>query len=286
MKRLRQYLPFVLILTSVVLLVWASRRGSMESSGQISPGPTPASTNGDPALSTAPWYTYEVVHVWPHDRTAFTEGLVFHDGALFESTGLEGHSRLRKIELETGHVLQELEVPPEYFGEGLAILNEKAYQLTYTTDKAFVYDLKTFKKEGEFFYEGEGWGLTTDGKSLIMSDGTEHVRFRDPANFSVQRTIDVTLNGQTITNVNELEYIKGEIYANVWKTPDVLRIDPASGKVVGVIDFSGLLTKDDFNQPIDVMNGIAYDAAGDRLFVTGKWWPKVFEVRIKPRAAQ
>lgn len=232
-----------------------------------------------------PWYTYEVVHAWPHDRTAFTEGLVYFDGALYESTGLIGQSTLRKVDLETGKVLKEIDLPEGYFGEGLAILNGKAYQLTYKTGKAFVYDVNTFQKEGEFNYEGEGWGLTTDGKSLIMDNGSDRIQFRDPATFDVQRTISVTANGRAVMNVNELEYIKGELFANVWKTMAVLRIDPATGQVVGAIDFTGLLSSADLSDPVDVMNGIAYDAARDRLFVTGKWWPKLFEVRLKPKAA-
>jgi len=232
-----------------------------------------------------PWYTYEVVHTWPHDHTAFTEGLVYFDGAMYESTGLVGQSKLRKYDLQTGKIQREIDLPEGYFGEGLAILNGKAYQLTYKTGKAFVYDLNTFNKEGEFNYDGEGWGMTTDGKSLIMDNGSEQIFFRDPATFAVQRTINVIANGHAITNINELEYIKGELFANVWKTMAVLRIDPATGQVLGAIDFTGLLAQEDLQQQIDVMNGIAYDTAGDRLFVTGKWWPKIYEVRLKPKPA-
>ena len=224
---------------------------------------------------------YEVVHTYPHDRGAFTQGLLYLDGALYESTGLNGRSSLRKVELETGRVLQKVDVPAAYFAEGLAELNGKLYQLTWTNHVAFVYDLKTFKLETNFLYACEGWGLTTDGKSLILSDGTDQIRFINPANFSVERSIYVKDHGLAEFNLNELEYIKGEIFANVWRTDDILRIDPATGDVVGRISFAGLLSTADHDATTDVLNGIAYDAAGDRIFVTGKCWPKLFEVRLK-----
>lgn len=244
----------------------------------------PASPPPSAASATAPTprYTYEVLHTWSHDRGAFTQGLVFLDGVLFESTGLNGQSTLRKVNLETGKVLQQVEVPAQYFAEGLAVLGGKAFQLTWRNGKGFVYDLKTFRLEREFTYTGEGWGLATDGQSLIMSDGTAQIRFLDPATFLVQRTISVSDHGQPITNLNELEYIKGEIFANVWRTAYVVRIDPLTGKVLGAINFAGLLAPADYAPDTDVLNGIAYDAVGDRLFVTGKHWPKLFEVRLKP----
>lgn len=237
------------------------------------PGPTP------PTL-----YGYEVVHAYPHDTDAFTEGLVFINNRLFESTGLNGQSTLREVDLATGKILRAAPLDREYFGEGLAVLGTKAYQLTWQTHKGFVYDLDTFKVEKEFTYTGEGWGLTTDGKSLIMSDGTSQIRYLDPDTFAVQRTITVKREGQPVDQVNELEYIHGEIYANVWKTNTILRIDPQNGNVTGVIDFSGLLPLEDRRYNTDVLNGIAYDAATDRLFVTGKDWDKLFEVRLKPQA--
>jgi glutamine cyclotransferase len=242
----------------------------------------PTAPAAPPPTPTA--YTYEIVRAYPHDTDAFTEGLVFLDNRLFESTGLNGQSTLREVDLPTGKVLRATPLSKEYFGEGLAVLGAKAYQLTWQTHKGFVYDLDTFKIEKDFAYTGEGWGLTTDGKSLIMSDGTSQIRWLDPATFAVQRTITVKLAGQPADQVNELEYIKGEIYANVWKTNNVLRIDPQSGNVTGVIDFSGLLPLEDRRYNTDVLNGIAYDAATDRLFVTGKDWPKLFEVRLKPVA--
>lgn len=235
------------------------------------------------ASTSTPFYTYEVVHTYPHDRSGFTQGLLFLDGALYESTGLNGQSSLRKVDLGTGTVLKQQDVPSQYFAEGLAALNGKLYQLTWQNQKGFIYDLQTFEQQGTFTYSGEGWGLTTDGKSLIMSDGTAQIRFLDPTTFQVQRTITVTDQGKPIDRLNELEWVKGEIFANVWITPIVVRIDPASGKVLGVIDFSGLLSSAE-RQGTDVLNGIAYDATGDRLFITGKLWPKLFEVHLKPKS--
>lgn len=242
----------------------------------------PAPTNSVAAIAT-PFYTYEIVHTYPHDRGGFTQGLLFLNGALYESTGLNGRSSLRKVDLATGTVLKQQDVPSEFFAEGLAALNGKLYQLTWQNQKGFIYDLESFEQQGTFTYTGEGWGLTTDGKSLIMSDGTAQIRFLDPTNFQVKRTITVTDQGKPIDRLNELEWVKGEIFANIWITPFVVRIDPATGKVLGVIDFSGLLSPAE-RQGTDVLNGIAYDAAGDRLFVTGKLWPKLFEVRLKPKA--
>ncbi len=224
---------------------------------------------------------YAVVHTYPHDRGAFTQGLLYLDGALYESTGLNGRSSLRKVELETGRVLQKVDVPAAYFAEGLAELNGKLYQLTWTNHVAFVYDLKTLKLETNFLYACEGWGLTTDGKSLILSDGTDQIRFINPADFSVEKSIYVKDHGLAEFNLNELEYIKGEIFVNVWRTDDILRIDPATGDVVGHISFAGLLSPGDYDATTDVLNGIAHDAAGDRIFVTGKCWPKLFEVKLK-----
>jgi len=237
-----------------------------------------------PASPEPPHYTYEIVNTFPHDRGAFTEGLVFLNGHLFESTGLNNQSTLREDDLATGNVLRQVPLSSEYFGEGLAILGSKAYQLTWQNHQGFVYDLPTFHLIKTFNYDGEGWGLTTDGHSLIMSDGTSQIRFLDPDTLAVQRTLTVTLRGQPVTQINELEYIKGEIYANVWQTNNVLRIDPKTGAVLGVIDFSGLLPAADRAPDTDVLNGIAYDSATDRLFVTGKKWPKLFEVRLKSLA--
>jgi glutamine cyclotransferase len=226
-------------------------------------------------------YSYEVVNAWPHERSAFTQGLVYHGGDLLESTGLNGESTLRQVDLKTGRVLKQISVPILFFAEGLAVLGEKAYQLTWQNHRGFVYNVYTFQKEKEFTYDGEGWGLTTDGHSLVLSDGTSRIRFVDPTSFQVTRTIDVTSEGRPVVRLNELEWIGGEIFANVWQTNLIVRIDPATGHVRGEIDFGGLLSPEDRHPDTDVFNGIAYDAAQDRLFVTGKHWPKLFEVRIK-----
>jgi glutamine cyclotransferase len=242
-----------------------------------------ANEAGDPSTSqpSIPIYTYEVVNSWPHDCQAFSQGLVFYNGFLFESTGQYGSSSLRKVDLSTGKILEKIKVPKEYFAEGIAVFQGKIYQLTWESHKGFVYDLESFEREGEFSYDGEGWGLTHDGHSLIMSDGTNRIRFLDPTNFHVERKISVYDNSLPLNELNELEYIKGEIYANIWKTNRIVRIDPNSGKITGWIDLTGLLTSKDGCEETDVLNGIAYDEGGDRLFVTGKLWPKIFEIRLK-----
>jgi glutamine cyclotransferase len=250
-------------------------------SARALPDADPAAMQRESATARVPIYTYEVVNAWPHDRGAFTEGLVYLKGILIESTGLNGASSLRKVDLRTGRVLQEISVPAEYFGEGAAVLDGKIFQLTWRNQKGFIYDLDSLTRIGEFSYSGEGWGLTTDGQSLIMSDGTNQIRFLDPVTFQVIRTIGVFSQGQPLKMLNELEYIKGEIFANVWQTQLIVRIDPATGRLLGVIDFSGLLRPEDRDEKTDVLNGIAYDAADDRIFVTGKNWPKLFEVRLR-----
>ncbi len=244
---------------------------------------SPAGTPPAATTAAAKAATYEVVATYPHDPTAFTQGLVYLDGHLLESTGLNGQSTLRRVELTTGRVLQQVRLPAHYFAEGMTVLGGKIYQLTWQSQKGFVYDLATFVLEKEFTYTGEGWGLTTDGRSLILSDGTDQIRFLDPATFQVTRTVSVTRDGQPLRLLNELEFIRGEIFANIWQSNTVARIDPATGRLTGVIDFFGLLPAADRTAHTDVLNGIAYDAATDRLFVTGKNWPKLFEVRLKPR---
>lgn len=228
-------------------------------------------------------YTYEVVKAWPHDRGAFTQGLVFRGDTLLESTGLNGESSLREVNIADGRVLKRVQVPAAYFAEGLAVIGTEAFQLTWQNRKAFVYDADTFRELKQFSYEGEGWGLATDGALLILSDGSARIRFLDPATFAVKRTIDVTLDGKPVERLNELEYIRGELFANVWQTDEIVRIDPKTGQVRGVIDFSGLLSPQERTPDTDVLNGIAYDEKSDRLFVTGKRWPRLFEVRLKVR---
>lgn len=271
-------------LTLGLIALSGCERKSATLSGATPPGNPPAAApaaSGTASAVTA--YGYQVVDVRPHDPEAFTQGLFFLKGVLFESTGLNGHSSLRRVDLQTGRVLQKLDVSAQYFAEGMTILDGKIYQLTWQNQKGFVYDLESFALKREFTYTGEGWGLTTDGHSLIMSDGTNQIRFLDPATFQVTRTIQVLDHGAPLPRLNELEYVKGEIFANIWQTQSVVRINPADGTVTGMIDFSGLLAPSDYRGNTDVLNGIAYDPAGDRLFVTGKNWPKLFEVRLHPK---
>lgn len=227
-----------------------------------------------------PTQGYTVVASYPHDRDAFTQGLQVVDGVFHEGTGLNGRSSIRKVDIATGRVLQKRDVAPQYFGEGITIFKGELFQLTYQSGVAFVYDAKTFEPKRQFSYRGEGWGLTHDASSLYMSDGSEFIRVLDPATFAERRRIRVTADGTPLRNLNELEFVKREIYANVWQTDRVARIDPATGKVIAYIDFKGLLTPREA-ATVDVLNGIAYDESADRLFVTGKLWPKVFEVRLK-----
>jgi len=227
-----------------------------------------------------PVYTYKVVNTYPHDRSAFTEGLVFEDGVLYEGTGLHGYSTLRRVRLETGEILQIRELPPQYFGEGLTIYGNKIIQLTWQSHIGLVYDKYSFKLLQEFSYPDEGWGITYDGRHLIMSDGTSTLHFLDPETFEEISQIKVSANDIPVTRINELEYIQGEIYANIWQTERIARIDPLTGQVIGWIDLKGILSPEDDSETVDVLNGIAYDAKNDRLFVTGKFWPKLFEIEL------
>lgn len=226
--------------------------------------------------------TYRIVHAYPHDPRAFTQGLVFVDGSLYESTGLEGQSSLRMVDLETGRILQSQPVDRKYFAEGLTDWGSTLVQLTWESQVAFVYDRFSFRMLRTCSYSGEGWGLTQDGKSLILSDGTDTLRFFDPVTFHEIRRIAVKDHGKPIREINELEFIHGKIYANIWHSDRIARIDPASGKVLGWIDLKGLLSADQRTNPEAVLNGIAYDAMHDRLFVTGKLWPKLFEIQVVP----
>jgi glutamine cyclotransferase len=251
---------------------------SLSSPVVASPSPSviPAS------LTPAPNYGYKVVHAFSHDPMAFTEGLIFEGGFIYESTGLEGRSSLRKTQFETGRVLQLFELPDDIFGEGLTAFGDRLIQLTWKSQLGYVYDKATFQLLREFTYPTEGWGLTQDGKNLIMSDGTANIYFLDPLNFERVRQIEVVDAGGPVTQLNELEYVRGEIYANIWTTDRIARIDPKTGRVLGWIDLTGLLNRQPSDPPVDVLNGIAYDAASDRLFVTGKLWPKLYEITLIP----
>ena len=224
--------------------------------------------------------TYKVVHTYPHDAQAFTQGLIFLDGQLYESTGLNGHSSLRAVNLETGKAEQYKEIPSEYFAEGLTNWGSTLIQLTWKAHTAFVYDRFSFRQLKTLSYTGEGWGLTQDGKSIILSDGSATLRFLDPTTFKVVRTIKVTDNGKAIDQLNELEYVHGEIYSNIWYSNKIARISPQTGKVLGWIDLTGIISSSELSSDGAVLNGIAYDAKHDRLFITGKLWPKLFEIKV------
>ncbi len=228
-------------------------------------------------------HSYEVVRIYPHDPDAFTQGLFFRDGFLYESTGLVGRSTVRKVRLADGKVLQLAAVPPGQFGEGSTGWGNEIISLTWRSGVGYRWDRAALKLKGSFRYPGEGWGLTNDGRSLILSDGTPSLRFLDPTTFTEQRRIRVTAGGKPVPQLNELEWVKGEIFANVWQTNLIARIVPATGAVKGWIDLSGLDRTVGANDPDDVLNGIAYDAGRDRLFVTGKRWPKLFEIKLKQR---
>jgi glutamine cyclotransferase len=225
-------------------------------------------------------YAYTVINKYPHDSTAFTQGLQFYGGFLYESTGLAGQSTVRKVEIKTGKVLQKRDLANSYFGEGLTILDNKVYQLTWQSKRGFIYDLNTFTPLGEFPYDWEGWGLTNDGRYLIASDGSNKLRFLDPESFNMVRSIDVYLRGRPLNDLNELEYIKGEIYSNIWHSNTIARIDPASGKILGLIDLTDLTASMRLGHE-DVLNGIAYDPSSDYIFVTGKRWPAIYAIRLR-----
>jgi glutamine cyclotransferase len=264
-------------------LVLALALVSLQCNGGTAVNP-PANTGNTAANAPPAHFSYQIVNAWPHDSSAFTQGLIFSDGKLYESTGQEGHSSLRLVEPQTGKVLKKVDVPEPYFAEGITLLNGKIYQLTWQHGIGFIYDAQKMEQIGRFEYNSEGWGITTDGRSLILSDGSNLLRFIDPDSFRVTRTIAVTDGSQRINQLNELEYVNGEIYANIWHDERIAAIDPQTGRVTGWIDLTGLLPPGDVNDPEAVLNGIAYDPTGKRLFVTGKLWPRLFEIQIKPKS--
>ena len=243
----------------------------------------PAQRRGqDSQRGPVPAYGYEVVRSYPHDRGAFTQGLFVRNGFFYEGTGMNGQSGIRKVRIETGEVLQARPLASEYFGEGIVEWKGSILQLTWQHGLGFVYDAETFAPTRTFTYRGEGWGLTHDGTRLIMSDGTAQLRFLDPATLKETGRVTVRDPRGPVEKLNELEFVKGEVFANVWGSDRIARIAPADGRVTGWIDLAGLLTRSE-RANADVLNGIAYDAAADRLFVTGKWWPRVFEIRLVKR---
>jgi glutaminyl-peptide cyclotransferase len=230
-----------------------------------------------------PEYTFKIIHVFPHDPAAFTQGLVYRDGFLYEGTGLNGHSSLRKVRLETGEVFQHVDLSGEFFGEGIAIVKDQIIQLTWQSQTGFVYRLSDFQLLRRFSYPGEGWGLTSNGNEILMSDGTAEIRVLNATTLTEKRRFTVRDGATPIDQLNELEFVEGEIFANVWQTDRIARISPRTGKVVGWIDLKGLLSPVYSRKSDAVLNGIAYDSAHKRLFVTGKLWPNIFEIQIVPK---
>jgi len=225
-------------------------------------------------------YGYRVVHSYPHDRNAFTQGLFYDEGVFYEGTGQETGSSLREVEMTTGKVLRQLNLSADLFGEGITLYKNRIYQVTWRSKIGFVYDKPTFKEINKIYYQTEGWGLTTINNRIVMSDGTNVLYFFEPEMFTVVSRLEVYDNEKKVDQLNELEYINGEIWANIWMTDLIARIDPVSGKVLGYINMKGILNDPDTDTSVKVLNGIAYDKEGDRIFVTGKNWPKLFEIRI------
>jgi glutamine cyclotransferase len=272
----------LLLASGAISFVWVE---SMLPVGCAMPG---YASSLDTGLNLAPidtagtiLHSIRVVNVYPHDPDAFTQGLVFHKGYIYEGTGTLGQSSIRKVELKTGKVLKRQSLPAEHFGEGITICRNRLIQLTWQSNTAFVYDLQSFRLFQTFSYPTEGWGITCDGNYLIMSDGTAVLRFLDARTYKTVKQIEVRDRGNLLPNINELEFIKGEIYANVWGTAYIVRISPRTGQVLGWIDLRDLYRYVGTGRNVDVLNGIAYDAKGDRLFVTGKYWPNLFEIRLE-----
>jgi glutaminyl-peptide cyclotransferase len=264
----------VLAVISTYLLV------SRSSSGTNSEG-TGNRIASDSPRAEARLLSYEVVNSYPHDRTSFTQGLVWSDGGFYESTGQYGSSKLRRLEFPSAHVAREINLSPDLFGEGLALIDNRLIQLTWKSHRGFVYNRDTFQLIREFSYDTEGWGLTCDGTNLILSDGSSDLFYIDPTSFKVIRKLSVKLNDRPIRELNELEFIEGEIWANVWQTDLILRIDPQTGSVNSYLDLKGILAPSDRGGVDAVLNGIAYDPQTKRIFITGKLWPRIFEIRVK-----
>jgi len=241
-----------------------------------------ASAESAKAVASVPVYNFRILNIYPHDQNAFTQGLFFDKGFLYEGTGLKGQSALRKINLKTGDVLKIHKLPQEFFGEGIVLYNDKIIQLTWKSHVGFVYDKNSFKLLGTFSYPTEGWGITYDGKQLIMSDGTANLYFLNPDTLKVTGRIEVRDQNIPVTKLNELEYVRGEIFANVWLTNMIARIDPQSGRVTGWIDLEGLSPFKNSDNQMKALNGIAYDSNNHRLFVTGKLWPELYEIKLIP----
>lgn len=265
----------ILLISTTVAAEGMGRHSSAEATA-----PTVTNSAQPPLSHPAPVARYKIVNTYPHDPRAFTQGLVFTDDFLYEGTGLRGHSSLRKVDLKTGNILQVQQLPAQFFGEGITIFGNRLIQLTWRARVGFVYDRHTFQLLDTFNYPTEGWGITHNGTSFIMSDGTSTLYLLDPQTFQEVGRLEVHTREGPVSRLNELEYVQGEIYANVWQTDRIARISPETGEVVGWIDLEGLLSPEDRKRRIDVLNGIAYDVKNDRLFVTGKLWPKLFEIEL------
>ena len=277
----RRGAPAALLLAAAVSIAC----GDAPAPGAATQSPAGGETGAPPpAAGSTPVYGHEVVASYPHDPEAFTQGLLVADGQLYESTGLNGVSSVRRVDLATGNVLQRVSVDSQYFAEGIAAMEGRLYLLTWRNGKAFVFDRQSLAPRDTLAYGGEGWGLTSDGTSLVMSDGSARLRFVDPRTFAVRRSVDVHDGPSPVSQLNELEWVKGEIWANVWQSEQIARIDPATGAVVGWIDLAGMLTAADRNGKEDVLNGIAYDAARDKIYVTGKYYSRVYEIAVKRRS--
>ncbi|MFH1026095.1 MAG: glutaminyl-peptide cyclotransferase [Nitrospirota bacterium] len=233
-------------------------------------------------IDGASLYNYKIMNIYPHDSNAFTQGLIYSNGYFFEGIGLYRQSALRKVEVKTGKIIKEYRLPSQYFGEGIAMWNDRLIQLTWREKKGFVYEKDTFSLIRKFFYDTEGWGITQDGNFLIMSDGSANLYFLNPKTFQQVKKIKVRDRDKAIKGLNELEYVRGKVYANVWPTDRIAVINPETGLVDGWLNLTGLRSHLDSPSKADVLNGIAYDAVRDKFFVTGKFWPKVFEIRITP----
>jgi len=278
-KRKKSSLGFLVAVSIAVVL--AAVAVFYLASGGSNSGPARNPTADGGQETNARQLEYEVVNSYPHDPAAFLQGLLWYQGGFYESTGLYGQSTLRRIEFPSGKILKSISLPPELFGEGLALVGNRLVQLEWKSRRGFVYDRDSFALLREFRYDSEGWGITYDGKYLIMSDGSSKLTYLDPDSFAAVRTLAVTMNGRAIDRLNELEFIEGEIWSNVWQTDLVLRIDPGTGKVTSFLNLSGLLPASMRTGTEDVLNGIAYDAQQKRIFVSGKLWPRIFEIRIK-----
>lgn len=274
---MKRWMWFVLFAIGLGLL--ASCRGK-KNHDQNSANPLPPIRISLVADNSNP-YTVEVIDLWSHDPESFTQGLIYENGFIYEGTGLQGESSLLEIELKTGRIRRRINLESQYFGEGITWFRGKIYQLTWQSQTALVYDAQTMERVDTFYYSGQGWGLTHDDSCLIMSDGTDVIRFMNPQDFKLIRHLKVIFRDNPILNINELEWIKGEIWANIWMSNWIARIDPASGQVNSWVDLSELYTYLDPGQSVDVLNGIAYDQTGDRILVTGKYWPKLFSIRLK-----